>query len=69
MLPKPRRTAASPRLLATTGLVITACTNVIVPPAEPLAPQTVFVIDHGRHASLVLPAPDSGLVRYAFGDW
>lgn len=70
MLSKPRRTASSSRLFATTGLVVTtACTNVIVPPAEPLAPQTVFVIDHGRHASLVLPAPDSGLVRYAFGDW
>ena len=67
---KRRRTAAVFRALATTGLLGTAaCTNVIVPPPEPLAPQAVYVLDHGRHASLVLPAADSGLVRYAFGDW
>jgi hypothetical protein len=46
-----------------------ACTNVIVPPRDPLQPRPVFVLDHGRHASLVLPAEDSLLVRFAYGDW
>ena len=46
-----------------------ACTNVVIPPAEPLDPQAVFILDHGRHASLVLPAQGSGIVRYAYGDW
>jgi hypothetical protein len=46
-----------------------ACTNIIVPPRDPLQPRSVFVLDHGRHASLVLPASDSALVRFAYGDW
>ncbi len=52
------------------GLVcLAACTNVVVPPAAPLRPSAVFLIDHGRHASLVLPGADSGAVRYSYGDW
>jgi hypothetical protein len=48
---------------------VPACTNVIVPPHDPVDPRPVFLVDHGRHASLVLPKPDGGLVRYAYGDW
>jgi len=44
------------------------CTTAIVPPAAPQNPQTVFLLDHGRHTSLVLPHSD-GVVRYAYGDW
>jgi hypothetical protein len=70
MFSKPRRTAAMYRALVSAGLIATvACTNVIVPPRDPLQPRPVFVLDHGRHASLVLPASDSVLVRYAYGDW
>ncbi len=29
----------------------------------------MFVLDHGRHASLILPAGDGGSVRYSYGDW
>ncbi|UCC81827.1 MAG: hypothetical protein JSW46_12545 [Gemmatimonadota bacterium] len=29
----------------------------------------MFLLDHGRHASLVLPGRDGGVVRYAYGDW
>jgi hypothetical protein len=29
----------------------------------------VFLLDHGRHASLVLPGGDGGIVRYSYGDW
>ncbi|KTG17553.1 MULTISPECIES: hypothetical protein [unclassified Guyparkeria] len=45
-----------------------ACATTIVPPASVDRPQAVFVLDHGRHSSLVLPHPE-GFVRYAFGDW
>jgi len=49
---------------------LVACTNVIQPPQRPLLrPSPVYVLDHGRHASLVLPAGDSLVVRYAYGDW
>ena len=46
-----------------------ACTNRILPPPAPPNPRTVFVLDHGRHATLVLPAATHGIVRYAYGDW
>lgn len=41
----------------------------IVPPPAPADPTPVFLVDHGRHASLVLPIGDQGMVRYAYGDW
>lgn len=40
----------------------------IEPPAAPEDPVSVFLLDHGRHATLVLPHPE-GIVRYAYGDW
>lgn len=55
---------------AVLGLLLTqACTTVIVPPAAPAEPRPVFLLDHGRHASLVLPRGDDGMVRYSYGDW
>lgn len=57
------------------GLVLAAlgflggCTTRIVPPVNLEVPATVFVLDHGRHTSLVLSTPDGRLVRYAYGDW
>lgn len=32
-------------------------------------PVEVFVVDHGRSTSLVIPASQGGLLRYAYGDW
>ena len=48
--------------------LLSACATTIVPPESVEQPQTVFVLDHGRHSSLVLPHPE-GFVRYAYGDW
>jgi hypothetical protein len=45
-----------------------ACATTITPPATPQNPRTVFLLDHGRHASLVLPR-DGEMVRYAYGEW
>jgi hypothetical protein len=50
-------------------LLAQACTTVVIPPADPAEPRPVFLLDHGRHASLVLPAGDAGMIRYEYGDW
>nr|WP_231371016.1 hypothetical protein [Thioalkalivibrio sp. ALJ16] len=40
------------------------------PPPAPDDPVTVAVLDHGRHASLVLPAATPNTwMRYSYGDW
>ena len=44
-------------------------TTVVIPPESPADPVPVFLLDHGRHTSLVLPAPDGSMTRYAYGDW
>lgn len=51
------------------SLLLGGCTTVIIPPAQPVQPVSVFVLDHGRHSSLVLPAADGGALRYSYGDW
>jgi hypothetical protein len=42
---------------------------VIVQPPALVNPRPVILLDHGRHSSLVLPAADSGVVCYAYGEW
>lgn len=44
-------------------------TTRVLPPPAPDAPTAVFLLDHGDHSSLVLPAEDGAVVRYAYGDW
>lgn len=53
------------------SLVITqaSCTTIVVCPRSPTHPVTVFVIDHGRTSSLVVPSDAGGVLRYAYGDW
>lgn len=53
---------------ALAALLGTACTHTVVPPREPQRPVAAFLLDHGRHASLVLERAD-GMTRYAWGDW
>lgn len=52
------------------ALLLSACASVVVlpPPRAPDA-RSIFLLDHGRHASLVLPLGDSAMVRYAYGEW
>jgi hypothetical protein len=56
-------------LLLAAALLPAGCATVVVPPTAPREPVTVFLLDHGGHASLVLPAGTRGLVRYTYGDF
>lgn len=59
-----------PRLFAHLLLLAISCGCgfTVTPPPSPADPVPVFLLDHGWHASLVLPA-DEGMVRYSYGDW
>lgn len=51
-------------------IVLSGCAGVTVtPPPGPKNPTSVFLLDHGRHSSLVLPDERGGMVRYSYGDW
>jgi hypothetical protein len=63
----PLLVAASLALVALSTL--TGCATRIVQPPVSTAPARAFIVDHGRTSSLVIPASDGGLLRYAYGDW
>lgn len=46
-----------------------ACATTVKAPPTPPDPRPVFLLVHGRHASLVLATGEAQLVRYAYGDW
>jgi hypothetical protein len=48
--------------------VISGCATTIIPPRAPGEAVEVFVLDHGRTTSLVVPT-DGGMLRFAYGDW
>ena len=64
-----KRTLRSVLLLFFAGLCLGGCQHVIDPPPAVADPVRVFVVDYGRHASLVLPKKDSSLVEWSWGDW
>jgi hypothetical protein len=48
---------------------VIGCTTVVVTPRDPVDPVSVFVVDEGYHAALLLPREGGGCVAYTFGDW
>jgi len=55
-------------LLLPAVLAVSACTHTVIAPARPEQPRAAFLLDHGRHASLVLERAD-GITRYSYGHW
>jgi hypothetical protein len=59
-----------PRLGAAATVFLGGCCSVVTPPAIVADPTPVYVLDYGRHSSLVLPnAEGLGLVEFAYGEW
>ena len=48
--------------------LVAGCATTIRPPADPKDPVVVVLVDYGKHASVVLPAP-GGSEEYAYGHW
>lgn len=52
-------------------LLLSGCVARVTPPDSHklTQPVAVYLLDHGRHASLVLPHEKGGVARYSYGDW
>ncbi len=63
------RRAAAVLILAAIALAIPlGCTTTVRPPTQLAEPTSVYIVDHGRTPSLVLPEGE-GFTRWAYGDW
>ena len=56
------------------ALHVFGCTNTIIPPKHVEYGRTVYVLDFGRHSSLLLPDSDDrsaemAFTEYAYGEW
>ena len=58
-------------LLIMAGLLLTGCAGNVTPLDETALddPRPAFLVDHGRHTTLVLTREDDSLVRYLYGEW
>src|SRR5690606_11035833 len=53
--------------LVAVAFLLGGCAVTVVPPANPVEPSPAYILDHGRHASLVVVDSSGRPVRYAFG--
>lgn len=56
-------------ILSSILLILAGCSARITPPATPETPRSIFILDHGKHSSLVLSQANGDLIRYSYGDW
>ena len=62
--------ALPPSAVIVAAAALAGCTTTIIPPANPTDPVSVFVLDYGRHSSLLLPNTSAqAFTEYAYGDW
>lgn len=50
-------------------LGVIGCATIVTPPRDVQDPATVYLVDYGRHSSLVLPHDENSMIEYAFGEW
>jgi hypothetical protein len=71
------RRSLMPRLTRRIGLLtlsvwlLNGCVGTVTrPDVETIKqPRPVYLVDHGRHTSLVLTREDESMVRYLYGEW
>lgn len=54
---------------AAAALLLAACSATVTVPEPHADDRPVFLVEHGRHTSLVLTRADDSMVRYVYGDW
>lgn len=64
-------TAATPLLVGCTlaAACLAGCAYRVTPPPATLDDASVFILDYGYHASLLVPRGDERGVEYAYGQW
>lgn len=62
-----RRVKPPPALAALAAVCMAGCAATIIPPNDPDAPRAAYILDHGRHTTLVVVDSNDRPVRYAFG--
>lgn len=45
------------------------CATTVTPPVGIEEPARVALLDHGRHATLLVETPSGNMIRYAYGEW
>jgi hypothetical protein len=48
---------------------LAGCATTVIPPERSADLAEVYVVDHGKTSSLIIPASGGGMLRYAYGDW
>ncbi len=56
-------------ILTAVAAVLAGCSATIIQPDQVGDPAPVYVLDHGRHNSLVLVVDEGDVQRLAFGEW
>ncbi len=56
-------------MLSAVLTLLAGCTATIIQPDEVIDPVPVYVLDHGRHNSLVLVVDEDNVQRLAYGEW
>jgi hypothetical protein len=68
LLPQPAIGSLASATFLLCLVFLAGCGYTLIPPALLSNPTQVFLLDHGRHSSLVLQT-DNEIIRYSYGDW
>ncbi|QOC21703.1 hypothetical protein IC757_11705 [Wenzhouxiangella sp. AB-CW3] len=58
-------------LLIVSGILLAGCVGTVTQPDATTFDQSrsAYLLDHGRHSTLVLTREDDSMVRYLYGEW